>query len=100
MGTGLRCGNKVRPACAFGIPTTLTQSLWSGSHGNSDSKGSGGQIVSLTGPWGMHSILDFLRKEDVPTHIPKDFDWPKLQSAWSQGKAHGSTASYVTKVAT
>ena len=26
--------------------------------------------------------------------------WPKLQSAWSQGKAHGSTASVVTKVAT
>ena len=26
--------------------------------------------------------------------------WPKLQLAWSQGKAHGNTASAVTKVAT
>ena len=40
-----------------GIPTTLTQSLWSGSHGNSNSKGSGGQVASLTGLAGMHSIL-------------------------------------------
>ena len=33
----------------------------------------------------------------MPTHIPKDFDWPKLQSAWYQGKAHGGTALAVTK---
>ena len=50
--------------------------------------------------WGHALDIGLLRKEDVPTHIPKDFDWPKLQSAWSQGKAHGSTASVVTKVAT
>ena len=50
--------------------------------------------------WGHALDIGILRKEDVPTHIPKDFDWPKLQSAWSQGKAHGSTASVVTEVAT
>ena len=36
----------------------------------------------------------------MPTYIPKDFDWPKLQSAWSQGKAHGSTASAVAEAST
>ena len=50
--------------------------------------------------WGHALYIGLLRKEDVPTHTPKDFDWPKLQSAWSQGKAHGSTASVVTEVAT
>ena len=52
--------------------------------------------------WARGHALDIglLRKENVPSHIPKDFDWPKLQSAWPQGKAHGSTASAVTKVAT
>ena len=32
--------------------------------------------------------------------MPKGFDWPKLQSAWSQCKARGNTALAVTKVAT
>ena len=100
MGIGLRCGSKVRLTCAFGIPTTLTQSLWSGAHGNSNSKGSGGQIASLTGPGGHALDIGLLRKEDVPTHIPKYFDWAKLQSDWSQGKAHGSTASAVAEAST
>ena len=50
--------------------------------------------------WGHALDIGLLRKEDVPTHIPKDFDWPKLQSAWSQGKAHGSTASVVAEAST
>ena len=43
--------------------------------------------------WGHALDIGLLRKEDVPTHIPKDFDWTKLQSAGSQGNAHGSTTS-------
>ena len=77
MGIGLRCGSKARSTCAFGIPTTLTPIFWSGSHGSSNSKGSGGQIASLIG-LGVHALdIGVLRKEDAPTHIPKDCDLPK-----------------------
>ena len=47
--------------------------------------------------WGHALDLGLLKKEEVPPHIPQDFDWPKLQSAWYQGKAHGGTALAVTK---
>ena len=63
-------------------------------------QGSGGHIASLTGPGGMHSILVSCLQRMYPLTSVKDFDWPKLQAAWPKGKAHGSTASVVTEVAT
>ena len=41
--------------------------------------------------WGHAVKLGLLTEENVPPNIPKDYDWPKLQKAWHEGKNAGNT---------
>jgi len=41
--------------------------------------------------WGHAVNIGLITEEKVPPNIPKDYDWPKLQQAWYEGKKAGNT---------
>jgi len=41
--------------------------------------------------WGHAVKIGIITEEKVPPNIPKDYDWPKLQQAWYEGKKAGNT---------
>ena len=41
--------------------------------------------------WGHAVKIGLITEEKVPPNIPKDYDWPKLQQAWYEGKKAGNT---------
>ena len=45
--------------------------------------------------WGRAVDLQLCTREDVPAHVPKDFEWNALQEAWRRGKNSGGTAMAV-----
>ena len=39
--------------------------------------------------WGHAVDMGLIGKDDVPKHVPKDFDWPMLQEEWNRCKRAG-----------